>query len=48
LFRVLDSEKIITLFECVLLERKIILISSHYELNVLIAEALLGLIYPFV
>eukprot|EP00828_Plagiopyla_frontata_P011958 TRINITY_DN16699_c0_g1_i1.p3 TRINITY_DN16699_c0_g1~~TRINITY_DN16699_c0_g1_i1.p3 ORF type:complete len:205 (-),score=16.88 TRINITY_DN16699_c0_g1_i1:567-1181(-) len=48
LFRILDSEKIITLFECVLLERKIILISTNYQLNMLVTEALLGLIYPFV
>ena len=30
LFRIFDTEKIITLFEFVLLERKIILISTNY------------------
>ena len=47
LFTVLDIDKIIFLFECVLLEKKIHLISNHIALPGLIIEALIGLIFPF-
>lgn len=47
-FRVLDIDRIILLFECVLLERKILLISKYKSLLTQVAECLTGLIYPFV
>ncbi|EGR27899.1 hypothetical protein IMG5_187430 [Ichthyophthirius multifiliis] len=47
LFRVLDIDKIIFLFECVLLEKKIFLISKHKKLIIQVAEALTSLIFPF-
>lgn len=47
LFRVLDIEKIIFLFECVLLEKKIFIISNHKSLITHVTEALISLIYPF-
>ena len=44
----MDCERIIYLFECVLLERKILLISKYKSLLTQVAECLTGLIYPFV
>jgi hypothetical protein len=43
----LDVERIIFLFECVLLEKKIHLISNHISVPGLITEALTSLIFPF-
>lgn len=47
LFTLLDLDKIIQLFECVLLERKINLISSHISALGMVVEALTALIFPF-
>jgi hypothetical protein len=47
MFRVLDVEKIIYLFECVLLEKKIFLISKYKSLITMVGEALVGIIFPF-
>jgi len=43
----MDVDRIIDLFECVLLEKSIHLISNHIALPGLIAEALVNLIFPF-
>ena len=43
----MDIDRIIILFESILLERKLFLISKHKTLRTQIAEALIGLIYPF-
>ncbi len=47
LFRVLEIDRIIFLFECILLERKIFLISKKKSLITHVAEALINLIFPF-
>jgi len=47
IFRLLDVEKIIFLFECVLLEKKIFLISKHKAILHYVAETLIQLIFPF-
>lgn len=43
----MDVDRIIFLFECVLLEKSIHLISNYISLPGLIAEALMSLIFPF-
>eukprot|EP00743_Colponemidia_sp_Colp-15_P005741 GILK01006171.1.p1 GENE.GILK01006171.1~~GILK01006171.1.p1 ORF type:complete len:1268 (-),score=219.43 GILK01006171.1:106-3909(-) len=47
LFRCLSLENVVELWQCVLMERKIIFISSHYALLTAVAEAVLAVIFPF-
>jgi len=47
LFKFLDIDKIIFLFECVLLEKKIHFISNHISIPGLVIEAMISLIFPF-
>ena len=47
LFRLLDVEKIIFLFECLLLEKKVFFISKHRDIVTMSADALTQLLFPF-
>ncbi|KAL4510582.1 hypothetical protein ABPG72_004736 [Tetrahymena utriculariae] len=47
LFRLLDIDKIIFLFECILLEKKLFIISKYKSVITQVAEALISLIFPF-
>lgn len=47
MFRLLDVDKIIFLFECVLLEKKLFIVSKYKSAITQVSEALTSLIFPF-
>eukprot|EP00040_Diaphanoeca_grandis_P015882 m.81642 g.81642 ORF g.81642 m.81642 type:complete len:1362 (-) comp25439_c0_seq1:67-4152(-) len=47
LFGLFTPETIVKLFTCVLLEQQIVLVSSDYEVLMLVSECLTTLLYPF-
>lgn len=47
LFGLFTVETVVKLFTCVLLEQQIVLVSSDYELPILVSECLVALLYPF-
>eukprot|EP01028_Stygiella_incarcerata_P010470 TRINITY_DN5433_c0_g1_i2.p1 TRINITY_DN5433_c0_g1~~TRINITY_DN5433_c0_g1_i2.p1 ORF type:complete len:1189 (-),score=357.81 TRINITY_DN5433_c0_g1_i2:45-3611(-) len=47
LFQALEPRNVILVFQCILLEKKVLLISSHISLIGIVCEILLSLIFPF-
>eukprot|EP00474_Spongospora_subterranea_P009584 CRZ10042.1 hypothetical protein [Spongospora subterranea] len=47
LFELLPVDKVVIILECLLLERKVVFLSSQYSLLMSIAESFLLLMYPF-